>query len=249
VLGAIFTGRLTSELADKLPSSGGAVESGIDPAQIARLPAPTHDAYISAFTDSLHVVFVVATGVVLLAFALSWLIQERPLRATVETTSIGESFGAPVDTDSLREVTRALSRLVGRERTLEFLQDATARAGIDLPPGSAWLLLRLGAGDAPPLRELRALPHVDAERFDAALADLRERGYVVGDAVTPAGHAIRDQLVAARTESLRQLIEDWEPDAHPELDPLLTQLSQELARPPAAEAAGTGPGAEALPRP
>ena len=51
----------------------------------------------------------------LLAFVLAWFIQEKPLRQTVESSSgFGESFGAPVDTDSLREITRGLTRLVGR---------------------------------------------------------------------------------------------------------------------------------------
>ncbi len=112
VLGAIFSGRLTAELADKLPrgGAGAGTEGGINPAQIERLPGPLHDAYISSFTDALNVVFLVATGVMVLAFVLAWFIREQPLRATVETSAgLGESLGAPVDTDSLREVTRGLS--------------------------------------------------------------------------------------------------------------------------------------------
>jgi EmrB/QacA subfamily drug resistance transporter len=239
VLGAIFSGRLSSELADKLPPSGGGGgvgEGGINPAQIGKLPTPIHDAYISSFTDALHVVFLVATGVVLVAFALSWLIEERPLRATVETASgVGEAIGGPVDTDSLREVTRGLTRLVGRERTLEFIADATRHAGIDLAPGPAWLLLHAGAPDASgDLREIRERPHVDAARFDAALAVLRTQGAIGEDGhVTPAGHALRDQLVAARTDCLRTLIAEWQPDEHPELDPLLHRLAAELGQPTA----------------
>jgi EmrB/QacA subfamily drug resistance transporter len=239
VLGAIFTGRLSSELADKLPASpgGGVGEGGINPAQIGKLPTPIHDAYISSFTDALHVVFLVAACVVLVAFALSWLIEERPLRATVETASgVGEVIGGPVDTDSLREVTRGLTRLVGRERTLAFIADATRHAGVDLEPGPAWLLLHAGraGGPASPedLREIRDRPHVDAARFDAALATLRAQGAIDGDgSVTPAGHALRDQLVAARTDCLRNLIAEWQPDEHPELDPLLHRLAEELGEP------------------
>jgi hypothetical protein len=239
VLGAIFSGRLSSELADKLPKGGGAgaaggIEGGVNPAQIGRLPAPIHDAYISSFTDSLQTVFLVATGVVIVAFLLSWLIEERPLRATVETssTSVAETFGAPIDTSSLREITIALSRAVGRERTLQFLAEATAQAGVDLTPSAAWVVLRGGAPDAPALAELRERPHVDQASFDAALAQLRERGLLADDALTPAGVAVRDQLVAARTDSLRSLIADWEPDKNPELDPLLRRLCAELAEPP-----------------
>jgi EmrB/QacA subfamily drug resistance transporter len=236
VLGAIFSGRLTAELADKLPrgatsGAGGGTEGGINPAQIDRLPAPLHDAYISSFTDALNAVFLVATGVMMLAFLMTWLIQEKPLRATVETSAgLGESLGAPVDTDSLREITRGLTRLVGRERTLAFIETATRRAGVDLDPGAAWLLLHAGAPDAPAdLREIRARPHVPAERFDAALATLREHGAIDADGrLTPAGGALRDQLVAARTDCLRGLIADWQPDEHPELDPLLARLAAEL---------------------
>ena len=221
VLGAIFSGRLSSELADKLPrgGAGGGTEGGVNPAQIERLPAPMHDAYIASFTDALNVVFLVAArGVLVLAFLLSWLIEEQPLRATVETAAgLGESLGAPVDTDSLREVTRGLTRLVGRERTLAFIADATRRAGVDLEPGPAWLLLHAGAPDAPAdLREIRERPHVDAARFDAALAALRAADAIGDDGrVTPAGHALRDQLVAARTDCLRELIAEWQPDEHP----------------------------------
>ncbi|HWI71675.1 MAG TPA: MDR family MFS transporter [Baekduia sp.] len=233
ILGAIFSGRLTAELADKLPAGGatGGTEGGVNPAQIEKLPAPLHDAYIASFTDALNVVFLVATFVMVLAFLLSWFIREQPLRATVETSAgLGESLGAPVDTDSLREVTRGLTRLVGRERTIEFIGNATRRAGVDLEPGAAWLLLHAGSPDAPAdIAEIRARPDVPREPFDAALATLTGRGAIGGDGrITPAGRALRDQLVAARTDCLRQLVADWQPDEHPELDPLLARLAEEL---------------------
>ena len=211
----------------------------MNPAQIARLPVPLHDAYIASFTDALNVVFLVAAVVVLVAFALSWLIQEKPLRATVESSAgVGESFGAPVDTDSLSEITRGLARLVGRERTLRFVEGAAERAGIDLSPSAAYLLLHVNALD-----DVRAQPQVDAARFDAAIMELRERGYVADAGVTPAGGAVRDQLVAARTDCLRELIADWEPHRDPELDPLLHRLAQELGPPPREDVPAAGAAA------
>ncbi|HET6506773.1 MAG TPA: MDR family MFS transporter [Baekduia sp.] len=229
VLGAIFTGRLTAELPSGTPTTT------VEPARIHHLPAGPRETYIHAFTDALNVVFLVATGVMVLAFLMAWLIREMPLRKTVETSAgLGESLGAPVDTDSLREVTRGLIRLAGRERTLEFIAGATRRAGVDLDPGPAWLLLSGGAPDAPAdVRAIRDRPHVPGDRFDAALAVLRERGLVADDgAITPAGHALRDRLVAARTDCLRGLVDDWEPEAQPELDPLIARLAEELAVPP-----------------
>ncbi len=227
VLGAIFSGRLTAELAG---AGGAAKVGGLDPSAIGRLPKPVLDAYISAFTDALQVVFLVATVVVAFAFALSWFIEERPLRKTVET-SIGESLGAPVDTDSMSQLARTLSRSVGRERTLEFMAETVSRAGVELSPSASWALLRLGASDPITVSEAAALPHVDAGRLAAAVEELRAAGLLDGDRPTPAGHAMRDRLVAARTDGLRMLVADWEPDENPELDPLLRRLADELAAP------------------
>jgi hypothetical protein len=226
VLGAIFSGRLAAELA----GAGGGPKGSLDPTAIGRLPAATHDIYISAFTDALHVVFLVATGVVAVAFLLSWLIEERPLRATVET-SVGEALGGPVDTDSLSQLTRALSRSVGRERTLAFMAETVARAGVDLSPSASWALLRLGAPDPITVTEAAALPHVDAGRLADAVAELRGAGLLDGERPTPAGVAMRERLVAARTLGLRTLVADWQPDENPELDPLLRRLADELAVP------------------
>ena len=228
VLGAIFSRRLAAELA----GDGGAAATvgGLDPSAIARLPDPVHDAYISAFTDALQVVFLVATVVVALAFVLSWFIEERPLRKTVET-NVGEALGAPVDTDSMSQLTRALSRTVGRERTLVFMAETVARAGVDLSPSASWALLRLGAPDPITVAEAAALPHVDADRLAAAVEELCAAGLHDGEWPTAAGHAMRVRLVAARTDGLRILVADWQPDENPELDPLLRRLADELAAP------------------
>src|SRR3954452_12245795 len=226
VLGAIFTGGLTSEL-----PSGAASSGGLDPSAIHRLPAAQRDVFINAFTDALQLVFTVATVVVLVAFVVSWLIPERPLRTTVETT-VGDVIGGPVDTDSMREVARQLSIAVGRERTLAFLADTVHRAGVDLSPGASWALLRLGAADAPSVENLAARPHVRQERLQAAVEELRGLGLLDGERPTGAGRAMRERLVAARTDGLRTLVADWEPDQNSELDPLLRRLADELAAAP-----------------
>jgi len=234
ILGAIFANQLSKGLDQRLPGGHSGGTGALDPSALKRLTGPVHDAYISAFTHALHSVFVVATWVVVVAFVLTWLIPERPLRRTVETTGPGEVLGPPVDTDALREVTRALGRAVGRERTLAFLQDATQRAGVDLTPSASWLLLRAGAPDCRPLHELRALPHVVPESFDRARADLEARRLLDGDAgLTAEGHELRGRLVAARTHELRVLVADWDPEEHPELAPLLMRLAEELGDPPA----------------
>ena len=120
----------------------------------------------------------------------------------------------------------------GRSQTLHFLTDAATRAGVDVSPGAAWLLLRTNAPDS--LEELRRLPQVDPARFDATLEEVRGQGYMSDGDLTDAGRAARDSLVAARTDLLREVVEDWEPDRHPELDPLLRRLAAEFAPAPRA---------------
>src|SRR5205085_9830746 len=139
-LGAVFTARLTAELAGTPAarvSSGGA-----NPAAIQRLPAAVRDTYTGAFSDSLSTVFLVAATILAVAFLLSWLIEERPLRQTVETAGVGEAFATPSSGDSLRELTRELARLVGRKRTAAFIERTVDASGVDLPVGAAWLLLQ-----------------------------------------------------------------------------------------------------------
>src|SRR4051794_33839551 len=104
VLGAVFTNRLSHALAGSLPANAAANVGSLDPSAITRLPAAVREAYLSAFTDSIDLVFLVAAGIMMVAFVLSWLIPERPLRTTVRTAGLQQAFAAPDDTDSVREV-------------------------------------------------------------------------------------------------------------------------------------------------
>ena len=117
------------------PAAAGLDAGQIDPSQVQSLPPALHDGYISSFTDSISTVFLIAAAVVLVAFVLAWMLEEKPLRKTVETSDVGDAFAAPRDTDSLREITRELSRLVGRERTRRFLESVAERADDAAEPG------------------------------------------------------------------------------------------------------------------
>ena len=77
---------------------------------------------------------------------------------TIEDADLGEAFAAPCDADSLREITRKLSRLVGRERTRRFIEGVIEDAHVDVTPAEAWLLGRVENG---------ALPRATAETGNA----------------------------------------------------------------------------------
>ncbi|HMO01302.1 MAG TPA: MDR family MFS transporter [Miltoncostaeaceae bacterium] len=85
VLGAVFTNRLVAELGDRLPAGAGDVarSGNVDPASVGALPDPVRSAYLDGFSAAFTTVFLAAAGVAAVAFALTWLIREVPLRTTV----------------------------------------------------------------------------------------------------------------------------------------------------------------------
>ena len=84
VFGAIFNNRLAANLPKYLPPAALRAVHGSNvsasPAQLDALPPAIHHGYVLAFNDSLHVVFLIGAPVALLAFALTWLLKELPLR-------------------------------------------------------------------------------------------------------------------------------------------------------------------------
>ena len=226
VLGAIFTNRLTHELAG---SPAAQVGSGsVDPSAVHELPATVRDGYTGAFTDALSTVFLVAAAIVLVAFLLSWLLEERPLRQTVETAGVGEAFASPRSDDALQELTRELSKLVGRDRTRAFIERTVDAAGVDLPPGEAWLLLRGREGLQDPDALAAGWP-IEADHVRRLRGRLAERGLIAGDELTESGRAATARLTEARCDSLRSLIADWSPDADPRVNDVVARLAGELA--------------------
>jgi hypothetical protein len=82
--GAIFANRLGGELAARLPA-GTRIPTSASPEVVKHLPAAIRAPYIEAFALALQPVFLVATGIALFAFLLSWLLREVPLRSTTAT--------------------------------------------------------------------------------------------------------------------------------------------------------------------
>jgi len=249
ILGSIFSSRLKAQLAakgaaSKLPANEVAKLSGAigNPASLKKLPAPVHKLYIASFTTALDRVFVVAACVAAVAFLLSWLLQQRPLRESVTaSTGIGETFAVPKPVDSMSEMARALSVLVGREGRRRLVEGIAARAGVDLSAPGAWLLARLSLEPDANLEELAAAYDVSIETADRARDELLERHMVLGDDVgrltlTTDGREAADKLVAERRASLARLCEGWSPEQHDDLAKLLTRLAQELQPDTPAEA-------------
>jgi EmrB/QacA subfamily drug resistance transporter len=235
VLGAIFSNRLSTLLNARLPSrgAGGLRSGGINPAQVDALPPPLRAAFVSSFTDALTTVFLVAAAVCAVAFLLTWFIPERPLRRTVETASLDETFAPPRDATSMQELTRQVYDLAGLDATRRFLERTAQRAGLDLSPAEAYVLGRAADGlDVDPVRVAEA-HGLNPGRLSVGLVGARARGLVIGPdeapSLTPEGEQALARLIGAREQSLRAILADLPQEHDGSVRPVVEQLSRELA--------------------
>lgn len=202
ILGAIFSARLASNVAQQRP-------------------------YAEAFTASLNTVFLVAAVVCAFGFLLTWFLPERPLRATVAEaagsagTEAGEAFAIPTDEESAEsQLTSALRSLDDRAVQRQHIELIVARAGVSLSALAAWLLTRIEREPGRDPFDVARERDVTPERVGAALEELREQGLIEPkDAgqqgqyrLARAGCDVYDRLVTARRAQLSALAADWGPD-------------------------------------
>jgi EmrB/QacA subfamily drug resistance transporter len=230
VLGAIF--------ASHLAASVGKQATGLSVQTLAHMPPALRATYSAAFTASIDRVFLVAALVAAAGFLLTWLLPERPLRATVAETAaatgseVGEAFARPSDESSVAaQLAAALSRLADRDVQVRHIQLMVDRAKESLTPLAAWLLVSLERSpDQSPL-ELGRARGIAADRVQAALDELRARQLIESaDAheLTDAGCQVLERLVDARRAHLEELAADWDPARHPDAAVYLRDTAESL---------------------
>ena len=79
MFGAIFTHGLRANLQEHLPKDA-RLPANFNASSLGKLPPAWHDVFLNAFGDALHLVFHIAAGVVVVAFALSLFLKDVPLR-------------------------------------------------------------------------------------------------------------------------------------------------------------------------
>ncbi|WP_310962555.1 MFS transporter [Nocardioides terrisoli] len=237
VFGAIFANQLTGNLAHYLAGTpvppGFNAEAGASPAALEQLPPAVHNGFIHAYAASLHTVFLAAVPIAAIAFLLTWLLKEVPLRETASAPDQSQALAPtamPAGDDAADEVVRVLSVLASRDDRERIYRELATEAGLDLDPRSTWILYRLDSRRDVDLAELAARFGFSPPQVDDLAAPLTAAGLVTrsGEAttVTPAGHAAIERLVAARRERLEGRLGSWA-DEH---DARLTEKLDELAR-------------------
>ena len=232
VFGAIFANQLAANLAASLPA-GATIPKASNPEVIKHLPAAVHDAYATAVTEALHPIFYLGAAIALVAFALTWLLREIPLRATARVPDTRRGLGAASEDDSLGEVQRALATLAHRDNRWALYERLAKRAGIDLAPPSLWLFCRLATRTPIRTDELAGDLSVDGARLAPLLVNLEHEALVGegGDGslhLTALGDTQWDRLVAARRQGLDEYLAGYDPDEHPDLRRMLDDLARDV---------------------
>jgi EmrB/QacA subfamily drug resistance transporter len=238
ILGAVFATRLTANLARSMPSGvGNPTGAGrMNAEALARMAPAARAAYGLAFTDALNTIFLVAAVVCAAGFVLTWLLPERPLRATVAATAgdkgneASEAFARPTDEEGAEaQLYGALASLSDRAVQRQHIEAIVARAGETLTPLAAWLLTRIERGPERDPFTIGSQRDVAADRVELAVEELRRRALLGTDnTLTPAGCDVLDRLIAARRAHLSGLAADWDPDHHPDLAAFLTQAVERV---------------------
>jgi len=228
ILGAVFAGRLAANLARLLPAgmSAGAAAHNMSVQALLQLPPSARAAYAQAFTAALDTVFLVATVVCAIGFVLTWFLPERPLRATVAASArdagneAGEAFARPSDEEAVAaHLYAALSSLADRDVQRQHILRIVERAGVDLSPLAAWLLVQVERNPAYDPYELARRRAIPAERVAAALDELRARSLIADteaagaarEKLTSSGCQVLDRLVSARRAHLSELAQEYDP--------------------------------------
>jgi EmrB/QacA subfamily drug resistance transporter len=104
--GAIFANELSQQLASRLPF-GAQIPAAANPEIVKHLPRAIHVPYVASVAASLRPVFLAAAGFTFVAFLLTWLLREIPLRQTSTAETAGESVPIVASPAEEQEATRS----------------------------------------------------------------------------------------------------------------------------------------------
>jgi MFS family permease len=239
VFGAIFANLVIGNVLHALhltKAPTGFSLSAENPSAIHKLPVALQSGVIQGIAHTIQTMFLIGVPIAFVAFLLSWTLPEIELRKSIRTSEPAENLGIPEPRTSLGEVQRILERAASRENRSELYETLAARAGIDLAPRACWLLYRLADHPDLSLEDVGARLKVDPERLREAERSLVGAGMVERVecpdghtlVLTAAGHDAIEKLTSARRQSMTELLEGWDPEAHPEVVDMVRELAKAL---------------------
>ena len=194
-----------------------------------------------AFVTSLGTVFLVASAIALLGLLLSFFIPQRRLRETIAAATevdiggdVAQAFAMPANTDSRVHLMRGLAILADRDVRRQYISSIVDRAGVELSPRAAWLLIQIEREPGVAVNELGRKGKVATDTLRAAASELSSESLIEPIRanevyrLTDAGCEIYSRLAVARREQLAELWPEWSPRKREEVAEILRRLAREL---------------------
>ena len=238
IFGTVYANQLTPNLA-----AVASLPPGVDPRALQvptalhALPDAVSAPVIKAYSDSLHVVFLAAAPVGLVAFVLAFFLKEVPLRDTARAAApdLGDGFAMPEARTDDRELERAVATLFFRERR-EVAPAIVERAGSDLDEGGIWCLLQVHLrerrGEKPTLKAIGEYFAVPAPVLEPAFNRLELTGHLryARDhwELTESGREEFAKVVRAWHDWLASRLGDWGTGNRAELDAAIGRVAARL---------------------
>jgi DNA-binding MarR family transcriptional regulator len=144
----------------------------------------------------------------------------------------------PIDTDSFPIVMRALGIVANRDVQREYIERIVKRAGVELSPAAAWLLLKI-EGDPHTDAELLARAHgLEPGLLAAGLSELEDKRLVEEEpssdgakethSLTSEGCDVFDRIGVARRLHLTEVFSEWPAEKHDEVERAMERLRGDL---------------------
>jgi len=223
---AVFGTIYANVLGDRLP--GALLHSpGVNPAAVASpealhaYPSAQIAPILGAYAHAVHVVFLLAVPVPLVALVLALFLKQVPLRQTAQGTArdVGEGFNMPESDDARQQLQLAISRLLQRKGRTN-LPLVRERAGVTLSVADQWAVgqvyLRARLGRGATVEEISTPYRIPAPVLEPAFAGAVQHGYLAADgemlAITDLGQTEVDKYVAAMRAWLVEELDDWGAD-------------------------------------
>jgi EmrB/QacA subfamily drug resistance transporter len=238
IFGTIFNSQLTHQLSSNVPAAAVGRCSPptltLSAATIASCPVDVQIWFKEAYSQAIHILFLAAVPIGILAFLLAWLIPEVKLRAAASHADVGEGFALPSSRTSLEELRIMLWRAIGREDRLKAYGALAGMMGTGLSPGQTWMVSRVAADGSRSIDAMATTSHSAPELVEQVADRLRERGLVTVDdgtvSITESGREVATTLLDTERATLRRLIDEWPGADEPDVDGLLDEIVARLSR-------------------
>lgn len=236
IFGSLFNARLTDNLAEAGPA-GLQLPPGVNPETVAsspealrQLPPETRQGFVHAYAESLQSVFLMASFIIVVAFVLSLMLKEIPLRKAADAAEVLDSY-QPASRSAVEQVERAMTQLVHRENGWTRYELMIEHARVDVSVPCAFGLMQLDRFGAIGAEDLAGRIHEPIDSVRKYAGQLIDLGHVTHDdrqrlTLTDSGRDVVERLVAARRDLLADVIADLSPEQHAELTELLSRLAR-----------------------